>query len=177
MPKGRLAADAILPLFGTSDGSGGSQLSAALQLSGTYGVIDKLQVGVDFSLALAPSFNAGELGLRGAYAVLHSDKMDFAAAAEFNFGLNDSNTVELDLGAWFRYRIAPKMMLFTGQPTTMPITSLGFGGLLGALGGGTGPVAYQFAIGLNNGNPFDFALPVGFGYQVTPQIWAYGSSC
>src|SRR5579883_2173460 len=109
VPKGKLAVDGLLPLLGVSDGSGGTQFGAALQVSGTYGVLDNLEVGADFSLDLAPSFDAGVLGVRGAYTIFHNDKMDFAAAGEFLFGLSGGNDVALDIGAWFRYRIAPKM--------------------------------------------------------------------
>jgi hypothetical protein len=170
IPTGKLAVDGLLPLFGIGDGND-TQFGAALQLSGTYGVNDKLEVGADFSLALSPDFQANTLSGRAAYLLLHQDKLDFAAAASLTVGLSDSNVFELDVGAWLRYRIAPKMMLFTGEPTTLPLPSLGLGVIGGYL---LGPIPYQFGIGFNDGTPINFSLPVGFGYQATPNVWVYG---
>ena len=168
LPAGKLAVDGILPILGFADGTG-TDTGVALQLSGTYGINDKLQVGLDFALELSPDFNASVLNLRGAYALLHRDKFDLAVAAELSIGLDSDNPVALSLGGWFRYRVAQKMMIFTGEPTTMPIPSVGFG-----FGYYLGPNPYQLSFGLNNDNPIDFNLPVGFGYQATPNIWVYG---
>jgi hypothetical protein len=168
LPAGKLAVDGILPILALDVGTG-TDTAVGLQVSGTYGINDKLQVGVDFGLELSPDFNASVLIGRAAYTVLHKDKMDLAVAAALSIGLDSDNVVSLELGGWFRYRVAPKMMIFTGQPTTMPIPSLGFGtGFL------LGPNPYQLSIGFNDGNPIDFNLPVGFGYQATPNIWLYG---
>jgi hypothetical protein len=166
LPAGRLAVDGSLLFFPVTTVDVGppvstsTDLGVGLQLSGTYGVSDKLQVGLDFSLDFAPSFQADTLTGRAAYLVLHKDKMDLAVAAALTVGLNSNNPVALELGGWFRYRVAPKMMIFTGQPTTMVAPA--------------GLSLYQLSFGFNDNNPIEFNLPAGFGYQATPQIWLYG---
>ena len=76
----------------------------------------------------------------------------------------------LDLGAWVRYRIAPKISLFAGLPS-LPHGSLSLSKLAFALP----PQPYQIVVGLNNKGAIAFDLPAGIGIQATPQIYAFAS--
>jgi hypothetical protein len=139
-----------------------------LGIGATYGVMPKLEAGIDYAIPLNPNGGiAGALGLRAAYAALHSDKMDLAISASLDFDFRSSTEAALELGAWFRYRINPTISLFTGNPG-LPY-QLAFLGALGNIS------ANQLVLGFNNGQAVALALPVGVGIQATHQIYAFAA--
>lgn len=148
-----------------------------LAIGATYGVADKIEIGGDYALRLNPDASAkGLLDFHGGYAALHSGKMDLAVAAGLQIlfvdgvdatGMATTNSyLSLQLGAWLRYKVADKISIFTGNPGTP-------GGLPGFFGFVFPPVGYQLAIGLNNSGPTILSLPVGAGFQATPNIYAF----
>jgi|SRR5580704_7847845 hypothetical protein len=139
-----------------------------LGLGATYGIMPKLEGGLDYTIPLNPNGSAsGVLGLRAAFAAMHTDKMDLAISAALDFDFHDGNDVALQLGGWFRYRINPKISVFTGNPG-LPY-ELGFLGALGNIS------TNQLALGFGNGQAISLALPVGVGLQATPQIYAFAA--
>jgi hypothetical protein len=140
----------------------------ALGVGATYGIMPKLEGGIDYVIPLHPDGSAsGALGLRVAYAAMHTDKMDLALSGSLDFDFRGDSEVALELGAWFRYRINPTISLFTGNPG-LPY-QLGFLGALGNIS------ANQLVLGFNNSQPIALALPAGIGLQATPQIYVFGA--
>jgi len=177
LPTGKFEVHASLPIFATSFTDPttmmtSTQTSEALALGATYGIADKAQVGLEYAFPLNPNGDPsnGFIGLHGAYAAMHSDKMDLAVSGEFLIGLGGNNDLGLQLGGWLRYHVAPKISIFTGQPP-VPFALAGLGVAYLAA-----PTAYQFAIGLNNNQATTLSLPVGVGFQATPQIWAFAET-
>jgi hypothetical protein len=185
MAKGKVEAHGGLPISRLSlpDGMGGSTSSVGegLAVGASYGIDDKLEVGGDYALSLNPGSAKGPLTLHGAYHVVHDAKLDIAIAGAFVVHPIDStdlvtmNTTTttyaaLDLGAWVRYRVAPKVSLFAGLPA-LPHGSVSLSRLSFALP----PQPYQVVIGLNHKGAIAFGLPAGVGIQATPQIYAFAS--
>ncbi len=185
MPKGKGEVHGGLPINRLSlpDGMGGgtSSVSEGLSFGASYGVNDKLEIGGDYALSLHPGSVKGPLTVHGVYQVVHGAQLDIAiggALVVHPIESTDLNTMEttttayaaLDLGAWARYRLAPKVSLFTGVPglphRTVPLSRLSFA---------LPPQPYQLVIGLNNKGAIAFALPVGIGIQATPQVYAFAA--
>jgi hypothetical protein len=137
-------------------------------VGGTYGVLDKLEVGGEYSNHFQGSDNAGILTAHAAYAVAKGEQWDLAAAAAFNIDLDSGGGIDLEVGAWFRYHLTPMISLFTGNPA-LPHSAIANSGFI------LPPGLYQAAFGLNNGNPVDITFPVGVGIQATPTVYAYAS--
>ncbi len=151
--------------------------SQGFLLGGTYGVSDKLEVGGDYLLSVNPGTLKGPLMFRGAYAVT-SGKLDLAIAGGLALDFYEqANTVtmmtlsttyaSLQLGAWVRYHVTPKVSVFTGQPA-LPSSPIGISKLALPLP----PFQYQLALGLSGDTPRSIELPVGMSFQATPSIFA-----
>src|SRR5262249_40410846 len=130
-----------------------------LDVGASYGVVDKLQVGIDYLFALKEFEIKGTIGLHGAYSLLRNDKMDLAVAAALLLSVQQDNTVSLWLGGWFRYKVMPNLDVHTGRP----------GQVANAL-------VNQLSINLNNGNAVLLRLPVGVGFQANPNLYAYAET-
>jgi hypothetical protein len=176
---GGLSVSAVT-LPGIMPGTETSTTSVGLPLGATYGVDDKLEVGGDYTPSLDPGSLQGPLTLRAAYRVVRGQKLEVALAAGLAFDFVDTidpvmmttatNTyASLQLGAWARYRLTPKVSLFTGLPA-LPASSASSSIASLALS----PL-YQLAIGLNNSGPIALDLPVGLGWQATPKVYAFAS--
>lgn len=165
LDQSKLDIHANLPILAISlpDGMGGTSTSTGVGLGVgvNYGVAPKLEAGLDYNLSLKEFDATGNIVVHAAYGALHQAKMDLALAATVAIDLHSGNNAALTLGAWFRYKIAPKFSIFTGNP------GLPFGGPSSA---------GQLSIGLNNGNNVALALPVGVGIQASPQLFAFLST-
>jgi len=157
---------------GTTTASASASL-IALHGGVAYGVNDQLTVGVDYTLETYESFSIagmstsdtfpnngeGPIALYGDYSLLSKGPLSVAATGALDIvnsgGTNSTTNLGLTLGASVRYKITPQINIFTGQPIPM--------GILGQ----------QIAIGLNNSQETTLSIPVGAGYQVSPQIYAY----
>lgn len=181
LDPGKLEIHAQLPILAFSetvpDGMGGeitdTETFELLNLGASYGIAPKIEVGLDYVFLLHPNgdITSGELGLHGAYAAYHTPKMDLAIAAALNLNyFGDDTEVSLSVGAWFRYRLTPKLSLFTGQPATPYQQDFGLGTL------GVGLPTNQLYIGLNDSQPVSLSLPVGVGFQAIPQLFLFAST-
>jgi hypothetical protein len=157
-----------------------SSTSTGFALGGTYGVGDATEVGLDYTLGVSPGSAKGPFALHGAYRAIDG-KLDLAIAAalavdptplvDFTTGQTTSNTfVSLQLGAWARYRLGRKASLFSGLPA-LPTSAVSLSKYSLSLP----PQPYQLAIGLNNAGTTALDIPVGLGYQINPQIYAFGA--
>ncbi len=177
--KGKLGASADVAIAHASItilGMTTSSTNEGLVVGAGYGISDKLEVGGSYAFSLNEFEIKGVLTAYGAFALMHKDKLDVAASADLTLDLNHpkagSTSMETDVGATInagvavRYKVAPKFAVFTGTPNRI----LGAGLLTLA---GPGPMGQQLSIGLNEGAAKTFSLPVGFGMQVTPELFAY----
>ena len=180
--KGKLGASADILIAHTSVtilGMTSSSTNEALSIGAGYGITDKLEVGGAYAFTLNEFEIKGVLTAYGAFQLMHSDKLDIAASADISLNLNQADPASttgetkvgatVHLGAAVRYKITPKMAVFTGLPWAPG--PYGLGSSLYDLGL---PRAPQLAIGLSDGaDQKIFSLPVGFGMQVTPELFAY----
>lgn len=169
--KGKIGAFAdlyIAHLSITILGMTTSATSEGLGVGAGYGLTDKIEVGGSYAFALHDFEIKGPLTLYGAFAFLHSDKLDVGASADLTVDLSpDDATETIHAGLAARYKITPKMAVFTGQPNKIGGTTA-----LGSLAA-PGPLGQHLTLGLNDGAAKTFSLPVGFGFQATPELFAY----
>lgn len=182
LPKGKVEVHGGLPItvlpFIDNAGNRTTSTIVGLNIGGTYGIDDKTEIGADYTFGLSPGDASGLFAIHGAYLVLHDAKMDLAIAGALEVqpvGTFDSTGVAitqtmfaLQLGAWFRYHIKPKISLFSGVPA-LPYSGVS----LSRQGIALPPVGYQLDLGLNNGGAIALELPIGVGYQATPNIYAF----
>lgn len=152
---------------------------AILRLSGAYGIDDKLELGfASYTFPLSgDSAGKGFIDVDVGYAVARGaagGKLEVVARGQVGYGVFEvpSGTGEteaygltpLAIGAQVRYLVTEKISLTTGSPSA-PIFPMGASipGL-----GGTVP---QLAIGLQDGTPVVLRLPVGVGFQATPELY------
>jgi len=144
-----------------------SDTAEGLVVGAEYGISDKLAVGGSYAFALNEFEIKGTLTGFAAFQLVHSDKLDIGASADIALNLNaadpESTTGDTTVGATIhaglgvRYKITPKMAVFTGTPWA------------------PGVLGQHLSIGLTpDGNDAkSFSLPVGFGIQATPELFAY----
>ncbi len=185
LPKGKIDVHGGPPIlvlpFVDNAGNKTSSTFVNLTVGATYGVDDKTEVGADYTFSLSPGDIKGLFAIHGAYRVLKDAKMELAIAAALEIqpvdtvnvmGMTSTNfDFALELGAWFRYHVAPKISVFTGLPA-LPHS----GASLSRQGIPLPPVAYQLGIGLNDSGPIALGLPIGVGYQAAPNIYAFAAT-
>ena len=175
VPAGKLAIHIGVPFVNettvdVTTGNSSSTLDIIGSVGVTYGVNDKLEVGANYTIPINPNGSVqGILTARAAYLAAHSEKLDFALAAALDVDTNTGNDTVVSVGAWVRYRAAPKLSIFTGQIPGTP-EFLSPGALITGIGGN------QFTAEVNNLNLVLLSIPVGAGYQVTPNVWAYAQT-
>lgn len=167
-PIGKLDVQGALPFVPHTTGST-TALGVRFDVGGTYGVANKIEVGADYALSLKDFDATGTLTLRGAYLAMTAPKWDLALAAALIADLTSGGETSLNIGGWFRYRLGPKATLFTGMPALPPLVA-------GVAGFPRPPSPYQLTFGLDNGNRVALNLPIGIGYQATPNVYVYGST-
>lgn len=168
--KGKLGAFADLYVAHVSItilGMTASDTSEGLAVGASYGISDKLSVGGSYAFALNEFEIKGNLTAFGAFQIMHSDKLDIGASADLELDLNaadpDSTSGGTTVGATIhaglgvRYKIIPKLAVFTGSPWA------------------PGVLGQHLSLGLTpEGNDQkSFSLPVGVGIQATPELFAY----
>jgi hypothetical protein len=187
--KGKIAAYGdfqVIRLSFTFAGMTSTSTAEGLSVGAGYGVSDKLTVGANYAFGLHDFEAKGPLTLYGAFDIMHNDKLAVGASADLVVNFNgesgvdamgnttSSTTETIQAGLGVRYKVAPKLAVFTGG------TSFGGGGLF-AFGSPFGPLAgsplgQHLGIGLQSGAPVTFDIPVGVGLQATPQIYAAAST-
>lgn len=134
-------------------------------VGGAYGVTDKITAGAQYEFTPglvgdADSEIKGDLDLFGEFQIKHDGKLSLTASADFDLDLCGGSdamgdcvtTKALHAGLGARYTLAPKMAVFTGAPY------------------GPGPVGRHLKISLESDGPITFEVPVGFMFQVMPEL-------
>jgi hypothetical protein len=154
--------------------------TTALALGATYGVGEKLEVGLDYALGVSPASAKGPFTLHGAYRAHVGEQLELAIAsgvavdfAQITNAMMQTETVSsyaLVLGAWARYQVNKKASLFTGLPATpgVPVT-------LSKVAFPLPPLPYHATIGLSKDSAIAVDVPFGAGYQIKPNIYAFGA--
>jgi hypothetical protein len=168
--KGKLDALADIYILHSSVtvlGMTSSATAEGLAVGAGYGITDKLEVGGSYAFALHDFEIKGLLTVYGAFALMHTDKLDIGASADLAINLApDDATETIHAGLAVRYKVAPKFAVFTGTPSKIGgVTDLGLRP--------AGPLGQHLTLGLNDGAAKTFSLPVGFGMQATPELFAY----
>jgi hypothetical protein len=168
--QGTFAAEALLGIKHSSStnmaGMTSSSTTEGLVLGGAYGITDKIQAGVSYGFTLNEFEIKGPLTLYGAMVLLHEMKLDVAAGANLTIDLGGRGTdamgmpttqvnLGFDAGLAVRYKITPKFMVFTGNPFQLD------------------PAGQHLKLGLSGDDRKTFSVPVGVGFQATPELFAY----
>jgi len=127
-----------------------------------YGVNDLVTIGGQWQLPLdngqGAFGNAGVITAYGGYSLTHDDKLAVVAGGDFSVAFAGSATAFLHAGVSLRYRLAPKLIFYSGNPLA------------------PGPYGQQITVGLNNSAPVSIDLPVGLGWQVNPKAFAWAQT-
>jgi hypothetical protein len=89
---------------------------------------------------------------------MRDDKLAVVAGGDFTVAFAGSATAFLHAGVSVRYKLAPKFVIYSGNPLA------------------PGPYGQQLVIGLNNSAPVAIDLPVGLGWQVNPKAFAWAQT-
>lgn len=121
----------------------------SLQVGGSFGANDKLEVGADYAFALKEFEAKGDLNVHAAYSLLRDEKLEVAADVGLGYNVLAEGIDPIGLGARVRFKINDKIAVYTpGQ---------------------------QLRIGLadETGKGMALGIPVGVAFQATPQIYAH----
>lgn len=122
--------------------------TTALNVGGLYGVNDKLEVGAAYAFSLDEFEIKGDIGLHAAYGILTDGNLTVAADLGFGYDVLAEGLDPLALGAEVQFKVNDKLAVYSPGS--------------------------QLSIALEGDvKPIDISLPVGVGYQATPQIWAF----
>lgn len=172
LPKGVFGAFGDLEILKVNftnpvDPSMSSSFTAEfLALGAGFGLTDKITAGLTYAVDIHddggtfPSDDRwkGPLGIYGEYNVMHKDKLSVTAGADFNVDLGNTDDKSINAGLSVKYRVAPKVAVYTGNP--LPL----------------GPAGQHLSISLADMGPIDFRVPVGVALQPTPQLFAYADT-
>jgi len=151
-----------------------SHTGVAVDVGFGYGVSDKLTVGAAYAFGLINDFEIkGPFSLYAAYSLYAKDKLTIGASGNVTFDFNNSADTTLQAGLGVRYQVVPKVAIYTGGT---PLSASGLS-LAGAVPNETptagGILGQHLSIGLYSKGPITFDLPIGAGFQATPQIFAW----
>jgi hypothetical protein len=138
-----------------------SATAEVLDVGAGFGVSDKLEVGLLYALALNndsgafPDSGKGPLTLFGAFNLLHQDKLDVSAGADFEINIAQTDDKAIHAGLGVRYMATPKVALFTGN--IVP----------------PAPAGQHLSISLASNGPITFAVPVGVALQAAPKAFLW----
>jgi hypothetical protein len=113
-----------------------------------YGITDELEVGVSYGFALRDFEAKGDVALDAGYAVFRGDEIELIARASFGYSLLGEDLLPIGLGVQGQYTHDSGKFA-----VVMPADHLSIG------------IAGDMA-------PIDFQLPIGVGFQATPNIYA-----
>ncbi len=121
--------------------------SMALALGGSYGVDDRIEVGAAYGFSLKEFEAKGAIDLEAAYRIMDGN-LAVAADVSTGYDLFAEGISPLELGARVRFRVNDKLAIQSG--------------------GGQLSIALDGEV-----KPITLGVPVGVGYQASPQIHAF----
>jgi hypothetical protein len=156
-----------------------------MRLGGAYGISKDLSVGAEYGFALAgdgtdKTTGRGPFQLYGLYSLTQDDSLTVAAYAAFTANLagafdamsgDPTTTKALSAGFDIRYKLTPDIAMFSGSPfgPALPGNLAGLA-IAGVSARGT---QQHFTMSLEDKGPILFDVPIGVGFQATPELFAY----
>ncbi|MBK9073225.1 MAG: outer membrane beta-barrel protein [Myxococcales bacterium] len=133
-----------------------SDSSKGLGLTAAYGINDKIDARVSYATFLEDGVDfKGPLTLELGYSLMNTSPLHVAADVNVGYDTLFEAMTPLGLGARVRYNLNDKMAIFSGG-NQLTITLDG------------GP---ELAPGVDAPKPIYLSLPVGFAYQVNPNLY------
>ncbi len=127
-----------------------------LDVGAAYGVSDKIEVNGGYALSLEEFEAKGDLHVEGAFNIMEGN-LGVAAQATLGYNLLAEGLDPLGAGARVRFRLNDQMAIVS--PGNQLVVTLDPVEVLGV----------EFS-------PIFLQLPVGFAYQVNPQIYAFANT-
>lgn len=135
-----------------------SGTSEALALGAGYGVTDQITAGASYAFTLNEFEIKGPLTAYGVFGLTDNGTLAVSAGADLGVDLAANNALAIHAGLAVRYKVAPTVALYTGNPYA------------------PGPAGQHLAISLEDGGAKTFSFPVGVAVQATPQLYAFAQT-
>lgn len=132
--------------------------SEAMTLGAGYGVTDTITAGAMYSFTLNEFEIKGPLTVYGATSLTDNGTLAVSAGADLGVNFASDNSLAIHAGLAVRYKVAPTVAIYTGNPYT------------------PGPAGQHLSISLDDGGPKTFSFPVGVAVQATPQLYAFAQT-
>jgi hypothetical protein len=156
-----------------------------MHIAAAYGISKDLSVGAEYGFPIAgdgtdKTTGRGPLQLYGLFSLTQDDTLTVAAYAAFQANLagafdamtgDPTTTKAFSAGFDIRYKLTPDIAVFSGSPFGPAVP----GSLAGlSIAGLPARGAQQhFSMSLDDEGPILFDVPVGVGFQATPDLFAY----
>ncbi len=135
-----IGGDLIYFMIGDANATG-------LDLGGSFGVNDSLEVGLRYGFSLDEFEAKGDLEIEAAYAIMEGN-LGVAANVEAGYSILAEGATPLGLGARIRFRVNDQLAIISPGS--------------------------QLQIALEGDpKPITLGLPIGVGYQVSPALFAF----
>ena len=155
-PAGQVEAGASLGFLFFKDANGDSDNSKFLGFGAGYGITEQLDAHVSYATCLEEGCDfKGPLRLELGYSVLNTNPLHLAPDIAVGYDTFGEMLTPLGLGARVRYNLDDKMAIYS--PGTQLTVTLDGGG--------------EIAPGIDAPKPIYLSLPVGFAYQVNPNLY------
>jgi hypothetical protein len=156
-----------------------------MRIAGAYGISKDLSVGAEYGFPFAgdgtdKTTGRGPFHLYGLFSLTQDDSLTVAVVAGFQANLagtfdamtgDPATTKAISAGFDIRYKVTPDIAIFSGSPfgPAVPGTLAGL-----AIGGiPTHNTQQHLSMSLEDNGPILFDVPVGVGFQATPDLFAY----
>lgn len=155
-PAGQAEAGLSLGFLFFKDAAGDSDNIKFLGIGAGYGITEQLDAHVSYSTCLEDGCDfKGDLTLELGYSVLNTNPLHLAPDISFGYDTFGEMLTPLGLGARVRYNLSDNMAIYS-PGTQLTVTLDG------------GP---ELAPGVDAPKPIYLSLPVGFAYQVNPNLY------
>lgn len=156
-----------------------------MRVAGAYGISKDLSVGAEYGFPFAgdgteETVGRGPFHLYGLFSLTQDESLTVAVVAAFQANLaggfdlmsgDPVTTKAFSAGFDVRYKVTPDLAVFSGSPfgPAVPgtLASLQIAGLPSR---GT---QQHFSMSLEDKGPVLFDVPIGVGFQATPELFAY----
>ncbi len=128
------------------------------RLGAAFGVARWLTVGAEYAFVVDAPGTAGLLTVSGSSELYACGRLAIAVSLAASFDLDSTGDGDLAAGIAVRYRISPRLAVFTGAPWV------------------PGPFGRQLAASFGPERSAALELPVGLEVQLAPRLLAYAST-
>jgi hypothetical protein len=156
-----------------------------MHLAGAYGISKDLSVGAEYGFAIAgdgtdKTTGRGPFHLYGLFSLTQDESLTVAVVAAFQANLaggfdlmtgDPTTTKAFSVGFDVRYKLTPDIALYSGSPfgPAVPgnLASLTIAGVP------SHNSQQHFSMSLEDKGAILFDVPIGVGFQATPELFAY----